>query len=32
MHLPIVFGMMEIVDAKLGFRHIDCETGRAWSP
>jgi uncharacterized protein len=32
MHLPIVFGMMEIVDAKLGFRHIDCETGNAWSP
>jgi putative phosphoesterase len=32
MHLPIVFGMMEIIDAKLGFRHIDCETGRAWSP
>jgi len=32
MHLPIVFGMMEIVDAKLGFRHIDCETGHAWSP
>ena len=32
MHLPIVFGMMEIEDAKLGFRHIDCETGREWSP
>jgi hypothetical protein len=32
MHLPIVFGMMEIADAKLGFRHIDCETGREWLP
>jgi uncharacterized protein len=32
MHLPIVFGMMEIADAKLSFRHIDCETGREWSP
>jgi putative phosphoesterase len=32
MHLPIVFGMMEIADAKLSFRHVDCETGRAWSP
>jgi putative phosphoesterase len=32
MHLPIVFGMMEIVEAKLGFRHIDCETGREWLP
>lgn len=32
MHLPIVFGMMEIVDAKLAFRHIDCESGRAWMP
>jgi putative phosphoesterase len=32
MHLPIVFGMMEIADAKLSFRHIDCETGREWLP
>jgi len=32
MHLPIVFGMMEIADAKLSFRHFDCETGREWSP
>jgi uncharacterized protein len=32
MHLPIVFGMMEIVNAKLSFRHVDCETGRDWSP
>jgi putative phosphoesterase len=32
MHLPIVFGMMEIANSKLSFRHIDCETGREWSP
>jgi putative phosphoesterase len=32
MHLPIVFGVMEIAAAKLSFRHIDCETGQAWSP
>ncbi|MBT8493546.1 MAG: metallophosphatase family protein [Deltaproteobacteria bacterium] len=29
--LPIVFGVLEIGD-KLGFSHIDCETGEAWSP
>lgn len=32
MHLPIVFGVLEIVGAKLSLRHIDCETGKAWSP
>lgn len=32
MHLPIVFGVMEIADAKLSFRHIDCETGEEWMP
>jgi putative phosphoesterase len=32
MHLPIVFGVLEIVDAKLSVRHVDCETGRDWSP
>jgi putative phosphoesterase len=32
MHLPIVFGMMEIANAKLSFRHFDCETGREWAP
>jgi putative phosphoesterase len=32
MHLPIVFGVLEIVAAKLSLRHIDCETGKAWSP
>jgi putative phosphoesterase len=32
MHLPIVFGVLEIADAKLSLRHIDCETGRQWTP
>jgi putative phosphoesterase len=32
MHLPIVFGVLEIAASKLSFRHIDCETGEAWSP
>lgn len=32
MHLPIVFGVLEIAEGKLGLRHIDCETGEPWSP
>jgi putative phosphoesterase len=32
MHLPIVFGVLEIASAKLSVRHIDCETGKAWTP
>ena len=32
MHLPIVFGVLEITDGKLSLRHIDCETGREWTP
>ncbi|HMI94156.1 MAG TPA: metallophosphoesterase family protein [Polyangiales bacterium] len=32
MHLPIVFGVMEITAGKLSLRHIDCETGEGWSP
>ena len=32
MHLPIVFGVLEIASAKLSLRHIDCETGEAWMP
>jgi len=31
-HLPIVFGVLEIAHGKLAVRHIDCETGEAWSP
>jgi putative phosphoesterase len=32
MHLPIVFGVLEIAAGKLSVRHIDCETGEAWAP
>jgi putative phosphoesterase len=32
MHLPIVFGVLEIQAEKLSLRHIDCETGEAWLP
>jgi putative phosphoesterase len=32
MHLPIVFGVLEIRDAKLSLRHLDCETGKEWTP
>jgi putative phosphoesterase len=32
MHLPIVFGLLEIAAGKLSFQHIDCETGEAWNP
>jgi putative phosphoesterase len=31
-HLPIVFGVLEIAAGKLSLRHVDCETGAAWSP
>ena len=32
MHLPIVFGVLEIASAKLSLRHVDCETGEPWHP
>jgi putative phosphoesterase len=32
MHLPILFGVLEIKAGKLTLRHIDCETGREWTP
>jgi uncharacterized protein len=32
MHLPIVFGVLEIAAAQLSLRHIDCETGEPWKP
>jgi predicted phosphodiesterase len=31
-HLPIVFGVLEIASGKLTVRHVDCETGAAWTP
>jgi putative phosphoesterase len=32
MHLPIVFGALEIEAHCLRLRHIDCETGEPWAP
>jgi putative phosphoesterase len=32
LHLPIVFGLLEIAAGKLTLRHIDCETGEPWLP
>lgn len=32
MHLPILFGVLEIKDARLSLRHVDVETGRDWLP
>lgn len=32
MHLPIVFGLIEIANGKLSLRHLSCETGADWLP
>lgn len=32
MHLPILFGVMQIANGKLSLRHVDAETGRDWTP
>jgi putative phosphoesterase len=32
LRLPIVLGLLEISAGKLSLRHIDCETGREWTP
>jgi uncharacterized protein len=32
MHLPIVFGLLEIAAGKLSLKHISCETGEEWLP
>jgi putative phosphoesterase len=31
-HLPIVLGVIDVADGAVGVRHVDCETGLAWSP
>jgi len=31
-HLPIVFGVIEVGAAGVSLRHVDCETGLAWTP
>jgi putative phosphoesterase len=30
--LPIVFGMIEVKDARLTMHHVSCETGARWEP
>jgi putative phosphoesterase len=30
--LPIVFGVLEIENGKLGLHHVNCETGARWTP
>ena len=30
--LPIVFGVIEVTPTGVSMRHIDCETGLAWTP
>lgn len=30
--LPIVFGVLDLSAGRLDLRHVDCETGEAWSP
>jgi hypothetical protein len=30
--LPIVFGTIDITSKGLRLGHVDCETGRAWTP
>jgi putative phosphoesterase len=31
-HLPIVFGVLEVVAGEVTMRHVDCETGARWTP
>jgi putative phosphoesterase len=31
-HLPIVFGTIAVTPAGVRLAHVDCETGRAWTP
>lgn len=32
MHLPIVFGVLELAAGRISLKHIDCETGQRWLP
>jgi uncharacterized protein len=32
MHLPIVFGVLELKDRRMSLKHVDCETGAQWLP
>lgn len=30
--LPIVLGLIDVADHSVTLAHIDCETGKPWSP
>ena len=32
MHLPIVFGVLELRDGRVHMHHVSCETGARWEP
>jgi len=32
MHLPIVFGVLELKERRMSLKHVDCETGAQWMP
>lgn len=32
MHLPIVFGVLELKERRMSLKHVDCETGAQWLP
>ena len=32
MHLPIVFGVLELKERRVSLKHVDCETGAQWLP
>lgn len=32
MHLPIVFGVLELKEGRMSLKHVDCETGAQWLP
>jgi putative phosphoesterase len=31
-HLPIVFGVLDVLDRRVSMRHVSCETGEVWLP
>jgi putative phosphoesterase len=30
--LPVVFGVLEVLDRRVAMKHVDCETGHTWLP
>ena len=31
-HLPILFGILDLMPTEVRLAHVDCETGNAWNP